>query len=209
MAKYCDRCGQSWDEGDDGCRCGAGRPSRNGKHAAGGSDREIDLGSPITAPTTEPTGPPSGASFVSWAAHLRRKGRLPRDRRMPRLVPMAGDELGEVTIDLDQTPRPGDGPPSGASFTSWSALLPRASQSKSAPALTARRLIEPPAPAPSPAPPLVDRSWLAGAVLGAALGFVVCFLLWLAGVRPPEAWRGSLHLGPHHAAPAAPATAPE
>jgi hypothetical protein len=108
------------------------------------SDSEIDLGSPVVAAGQDAaSGPPSGASFVSWVDHIPGTNDTPPDKPAPRLNAFANAKVltspdktsdasadadgGEDEIDLSSPlgqPRDPSDPPSGASFASWTTLLP-------------------------------------------------------------------------------------
>ncbi|MBY0522845.1 MAG: hypothetical protein K2R98_05585 [Gemmataceae bacterium] len=200
------------------------------------NDAEIDLGSPVHG-RTEDGGPPSGASFVCWSSYLAGKNDgPPSDSDSPihigtpsqaqLLLGSAKNSAGapgptqskadDAEIDLGGPVQSGtgdDGPPSGASFVSWEALLrsrkdfdnDASGASASDPAISppggsARLMLEGRAPVPTVprvAAPIAtvarSRSWFSIVILGVGLGFVVCMGLWLAGFEPPQQWRQQLN----------------
>ncbi|MBL8798526.1 MAG: hypothetical protein JNM56_31815 [Planctomycetia bacterium] len=135
-------------------------------------------------------------------------------------------EESEAEIDLGSPVRVGvgptgpTGPPSGASFISWNALLRARKQSlgsqaaleleavaqREAAALATPRTV-PAGPAASAAPPAVAGG-NSLAVVGFIAGLVTAAALWLVGLEPAEAWRQPV-LRWLHGAPAAPQATPE
>jgi len=130
-------------------------------------------------------------------------------------------EESEAEIDLGSPVRVGvgpTGPPSGASFISWNAMLRARKQSlgpqaalgleavaqREAAALATPRTV-PAGPAVSAAPtPAVGGYSLA--VGGFIAGLVTAAALWLVGLEPAEAWRQPVLRWLHGAPAAAPAT---
>jgi hypothetical protein len=166
MPQYCEYCRTRFD--NTGC-CPRCHSTATGVDTVSGqrnrasvpqprSDSEIDLGAAVRGPFD---GPPSGASFVSWSAPASAKPTTNEERpavkgvtsRANILLDQVGDDgsvnLGALTNDSKS------GPPSGASFVSWSAAL--ASDQASG----ARR----------------SRIWLAGSL---AIATIVLLGLWLA-----------------------------
>src|SRR5262249_14590303 len=99
MARHCEQCGHDYSDMEQ-CPYCASHGQRNGKHSgkqagpdvAGvslptGLDAHIDLGSPVTG-NTGSEGPPSGASFISWTALLRRKKRAANATPPPGCIPV-------------------------------------------------------------------------------------------------------------------------
>jgi hypothetical protein len=231
MARYCDVCGQSYAVAYESCpfcdlpaRAGRHRPPdpgetrdqtplptslRQADAAPAPCDAEIDLGSPVHA-AQESLGPPSGASFVSWTAHLPggapppAEGPLSSARLLlnPTSPPESGDVPAnpEAEIDLGSPvrtgPREDDGPPSGASFVAWSALLPARPTPAPTAEAAAPRALDFPATDRSTGdttatPP--RGSWTTGLVVGILAGMIVCIGLWLIGFEPPPNWRRPLN----------------
>jgi hypothetical protein len=144
MARYCELCRQAYSDDLERCpRCQArdepaataAQPSWTTTALSSDADAHIDLGSPVTD-NAGPNGPPSGGSFISWTALLRRRIK--------------------------------GGPAS------------------SAPGRAPRFTIPPAAPA---APTPARDARLAHLFAGFLLGCAGCLGLWLVGAEPPLAWR--------------------
>ncbi len=234
MAHFCDRCRQLHSGEPGRCpHCAAANGTvRNGTREGNGevpsheSDAEIDLASPVAHAHPEFSGPPSGASFASWTDKIP-AGDEDRGRHAPhgpgsrpRILsgPSEAEEASaDGEIDLDVPPSPADGPPSGASFTSWTALVrPRDESIDDAPAspqskprnrltprlpppraddipdaLTARALMSV-SPEPSPPLPRPPRSrWLAAVIVGLLLGILAYAALWWFNAEPGPSERPS------------------
>lgn len=113
----------------------------------------------------------------------------------------------EAEIDLGSPVRVGvgpTGPPSGASFISWNAMIrarkqslqqgtlgPEAALAMEAAAANQPRTVPCGAPdqgsTPAPAPAAVSR-WRAG-FAGFLVGALAAAAIWLTGLEPPETWR--------------------
>lgn len=146
MSRWCERCRQVCEDTDGLCpRCGTQAvttasadvtPAPVGQlqlNCPGKSDSEIDLGAPV-APADGLSGPPSGASFVSWGALLKPQPFAPTED----VPPVVMGSMSSARILLDQSATGAEeavdlgshagstssGPPSGASFVSWGALVP-------------------------------------------------------------------------------------
>lgn len=174
MARYCEFCDYCYADDMEHCpRCAAARLGvgrRNGKQRVQrsspvapalpalppdtsavalptGPEAHIDLGSPVTGSGSE--GPPSGASFISWTALLRRKKRARNATPPPGCIPVLAIQ-GAV-----------------------------------------------PARAPAAAPQTQDPTpandaRLSHLLVGFLLGCALCLGLWLLGAEPPHAWRESV-----------------
>jgi hypothetical protein len=259
MAKYCDACRQSYPDDHERCPHCSGHGTHGG--AANGvlkdarqvpeeapcvSDPEIDLDNPGASPPSPAAGPPSGASFVSWTELLpTKKGLAPPGDTPIQFDPPSRNTLGppseksepaEGEIDLDQptqAPRPADGPPSGASFVSWTSLLrnreahqredrpvefsspapqvrvlnfPAGAAPDGGAIRTARGLMDMP---PDAAPGVPVRwAWIGGILIGFLVALALCFALWAAGFELPPFGRAPARLPSDGSAPPVKSPAP-
>ncbi|MFN4258142.1 MAG: hypothetical protein ACK4RK_02520 [Gemmataceae bacterium] len=199
----------------------------------GGPEAEIDLGGPIQQRGNADSG--SVDSVNSWISLLQTDQPHPTDDPEPPLrigtptplptgdpslklnpPPDAGNANehrssaanSDATIDLGSPVFGGTestGPPSGASFYSWAALLeskseiedyspasnPSTAPSSSPAAPSGQPAVTPAAVQRDVAPRQSNRvSYRTGGlVLGVLLGSVLCLALWFAGVEPPQTWR--------------------
>jgi len=228
MPRYCDICRQAYAHDEEQCpHCAAASNGvyRNGSHREAngaatrpmestavpspghGSDPEIDLGKPATQAQAEAAGPPSGASFTSWTSLLPGNSdpKTAAHHGVGRQNAMPDSSLPPADAEIDlgspvATPNPNDGPPSGASFTSWTALLesqtPKPGETppinrlpmNDLPVLTARGLMGvSPVTAEPPPPTLLERyGWLLAVGIGLAVGLAICFVAWSVGQEPTK-----------------------
>jgi hypothetical protein len=153
MPRHCELCGQDYCDDLQCCpRCRAeqeaaasvAQPSWATVALSTAPDAHIDLGSPVTS-DPGPNGPPSGGSFISWTALLRRRNK--------------GVDVASAPSRLPRFAIP---PAAGQ------ATAPPQAQQDRMPARNAR---------------------LFALFVGFLLGCAFCLALWSVGAEPPHAWR--------------------